>query len=202
MSYRSRGQLPGTGADKPPGDGGGTEPERGWDRLGARLVVPTAQAEEDLPEEPEIPVAGLAELLVGGQGHLRVPRQIADAGHGERQLLIREVHRALLLAPAHQPGLPPGAGVARARELSDLLCQEVSDGLEAQGNEGLDEGHLGVEAIHLPVCPQPTEADVFHLAFALDAEYPLHGAAPFSVGLLGVWQQPLHHTGAASSIFN
>jgi hypothetical protein len=34
----------------------------------------------------------------------------------------------------------------------------------------------------------------------LDAEYSLHGAAPFSVGLVGVWQQPLHHTGAASSI--
>ena len=87
-------------------------------------------------------------------------------------------------------------------EVGDLLLEEVLDRVEAHGDEGLDGGHLGLEAIDLGVVRQPAQADVFHLAFALDAEYSLHGAAPFSVGLTVVWQQPLHHTGAASSIFN
>jgi hypothetical protein len=106
------------------------------------------------------------------------------------------------VAPADQAGLPAGAPVPGPSELSDLPRQEVPDGLEAERNEGLDEGHLGVEAIYVPVLPEAAQPDVFHLAFALDAEYSLHGAAPLGVGLVGVWQQPLHHTGAASSIFN
>jgi hypothetical protein len=88
----------------------------------------------------------------------------------------------VLLALAHQSGLPAGAGVPWGGELSDLLREEVTDGLEAEGDEGL--------------------ADVFRLAITLDAEQSLHGAAPFCVGLVGLWQEPLHHAGAASSIFN
>ncbi len=105
-----------------------------------------------------------------------------------------------MLAPADQPRLPAGAGVPRPGEPRDLLRQQVPHGLQAERDEGLDESHLGVDVLDLRVRPEPAEPDVFHLAFAFDAEYSLHGAAPFSVGLTVVWQQPLHHTGAASSI--
>jgi hypothetical protein len=37
---------------------------------------------------------------------------------------------------------------------------------------------------------------------SVDSDYALHGAAPFRVRLWGSCPTPLHHTGAASSIFN
>jgi len=93
-------------------------------------------------------------------------------------------------------------GASQDRAVCVSGNDKVLDGLEPEGDQGLDDGHLGVQVLHLRVRSHPAEADVFHVAFALEAEYSLHGAAPFCVGLLGVWQQPLHHTGAASPIFN
>ena len=77
--------------------------------------------------------------------------------------------------------IPYGTNVARVTEL---------------------ELNLGIEAIHVTVLPEPTRADVFHLAITLDAEYSLHEAAPFGVGLSVWWHKPLHHTGSRFVNFN
>ena len=92
--------------------------------------------------------------------------------------------------------------VAGAGEPGDLGFQELLDRLEAERNQGLDEGDRRVEALYLGGLSQAAPSDVFHLALVRDAHYSLHGAAPCSVGWCGFWRNALNHTGAASSIFN
>ena len=46
------------------------------------------------------------------------------------------------------PGCPPGAGVPGAGQAGDLVLQEIPDRPKAEGDEGLDHGHPGVEIVH------------------------------------------------------
>jgi hypothetical protein len=92
-------ELLGAGLDKPTGDGGGAEPEGLRNRLGAGLVVLTAQAQQDPPEQAYIGGPRRLELLVRGQGDLRVAREISDPLVGDGGLLLQKLDRAGL---AHQ----------------------------------------------------------------------------------------------------
>jgi len=120
----------------------------------------------------------------------------------EGEFLVGEVDRAPLLAPADTAGLAPRALMAFPGEADDFRFQELLDGLEADGDQGLDEGDLRVEALHCRRIPQPAQPDVFHLARCRHSEYSVHGAAPCCVGWWSFWRNALNHTGAASSIFN
>ena len=70
----------------------------------------------------------------------------------------------------------------RAGEPGHLSDQGLARGLEAKGNERLDEHDGRVDLLYLRVLSQSPESDVFDLAFTLDADYPFHEAAPFCVG--------------------
>ena len=112
----------------------GTQAEGARDGLRGGRVVPAAQPEEHLAEEPGIGGPRRLEGVVALQGDFPVLDTVPDAGVRDRELLIRQVDRAPLLAPADAPGLAPGALMAGAREVPDFRFQEVLDGLEADGD--------------------------------------------------------------------
>jgi len=195
-------QLLGARPDEPTGDGGRAQAERGGDRLGARLIPATGQAMQDLAKEPGISSSGLLELLVRGERDLGVLEPVAHPLVDDGELLIQQIHRPALPAPADGPRTAPRAAVPLSGQGDDLIPQGLLNGLQPDGDEGLDERHLPVHTLRCRHRDQPAEPDIFHLALSLDSEYPLHGAAPFCGGLWGFFTKPLHHTGAASSILN
>jgi len=180
-SLLERLELASTRPDEAAGDGGGTQAEGLGDRLRTGLVVPAAQAEEELPEQPGISGPGGLQLLVRGQGDLLVPGQIPDPLVGDRELLIGQVDRSPLVPPADVARDPAGALALRAGEPGHLSHQGLTGRSQAEGNECLDERDGRADLPDLWVRCQFTASHVFHLAFALDADYSFHEAAPFCV---------------------
>jgi len=64
------------GPHEPEGDAGGADVERLWHGLDTGLVVPAAQAQNDLLEQLGIGGSGELELLLGRQQHIRVAPEI------------------------------------------------------------------------------------------------------------------------------
>ena len=100
-------------------------------------VVPAAQPEEHLAEEPGIGGPRRLEGVVALQGDFPVLDTVPDAGVRDRELLIRQVDRAPLLAPADAPGLAAGALMAGAREVPDFALP---------GGLGPPRGRWGIKA--------------------------------------------------------
>jgi hypothetical protein len=142
---------------------------------------------------------GSLQALVGPEGNFPVPDSIPHPRIGDGDPLIAQVNRASLPAPTHYAREAPFAGIALSGQGEDLVLQGLGYGEKAQGNEGSDEGQLGVQVLG---CGKGGEDNRFHLAFFRDSEYSLHGAAPFSVGWWVYLRNTLHHKGVASSIFN
>jgi hypothetical protein len=86
------------------------------------------------------------------------------------ELLIREVDRPPLLAPADDPWAAAGATVPFACQGGDLGLQSLRHGLQAQRDEGVDERHRAVHTLRCRHCGQRSEAHVFHLALSVDSD--------------------------------
>jgi hypothetical protein len=183
-------ELTRTRPDEPARDGRGAEPEGRRDGLRALRAGPAAQAPEDFEQHPPISLSRLMEALIRPEGNLPVRGEIPHPGVRDGELLIREVDRPALAAPADEPGAATAAPVPLARERRHLRLQRLANCFEAHGDKGLDERHGAVD----PLCcwhgAQATEAHVFHLALSLHSEYPFHGSAPYCVRLWGVRAEP------------
>ena len=191
-------ELASAGSDEAAGDRRRTQAEGLWNRLRTDLIVPAAQAEEELPEQPGIRSPGGLQLLVRRQGDLLIPGQIPDPLVRDRELLIGQVDRSPLVPPADVARDPAGALVLRASEPGHLGDQGLGCRSQSEGNERLDERDGRVDVLDLRVYSQPSKPDVFHLAFSLDAEYPFHEATPCLCEVIGCGQQLSHLTGVAS----
>ena len=164
-------ELASTRPDKAAGDRGRTQAKGLGDGLRADLVVPAAQAQEELPEQPGISGPWGLLLLIRGQGDLLVPGQIPDPLVRDRELLIGQVDRSPLVPPADVARDPAGALVLRASEPGHLGDQGLGCRSQSEGNERLDERDGRVDVLDLRGRRQSPASHVFHLAFALDADY-------------------------------
>ncbi len=120
--------------------------------------LPAAQAPQDPAEEAGILAPGGLQGGVRRERDLGVLPAIAHPRHRHGQLLVEEVDRAPLAAPADHAGAAPGAAVAGARELPDCLLEGRGDGLQAERDERLDAGDEGRERA-------PLKADLTHRLF-------------------------------------
>lgn len=78
--------------------------------------------------------------LVRRERYLVPSGAIPYARHLDRKLLVGEVDRTRLLAPAHDPGVSVAVGVARSGQCGRLLRERFLHGLEAKRYERLDQG--------------------------------------------------------------
>ena len=74
------------------------------------------------------------------------------------------------------------AWMAFLYQADHCLFREVLNGLEADQDQGLDARDFRVEGLHFRSICQSAQPDFFHFAWLGHSEYPLHGAAPLSVG--------------------
>ena len=66
-------------------------------------------------------------------------------------LLIQKVHRALLLAPPHQPWLSSSPAVPLAYQIGYFRLQRLGHGLQPQLNQRSDQSHSGEERCQEPL---------------------------------------------------
>ena len=148
--------------------------------LGTGFVVAAAQAQDkDLEEQASIGGPGDLELMIRREGHLSVLRRVPQPGIPDRELLVRHVDEAPLMAPPDDAGLPAGLAIAFARQGDDLLIQDLGHGLGAQRNERLNQRHLTVETLGSRHRRHGPMADLFQLALFAHSEYSGHRSGSF-----------------------
>ena len=100
-----------------------------------------------LAEQPGIRSPGGPHAFVGLEWSFLTAWQIPHARVRDWQFLIREVDGALLAAPPHQTSLPTCPAVPLPGQRSHLGVQRVRDGVQAQRNECLNQGHGPVQVV-------------------------------------------------------
>jgi hypothetical protein len=83
------------------------------------------------------------------------------------------------VAPPDDAGVPACPAIAFARQRDDLLLQNLSHGLEAQRNEGLDQRHLALDLLGPWHGGQDPTPDLFQLALFAHPEYSFHRSGSF-----------------------
>ena len=101
--------------------------------FGGGLALAGRQAAEYAAKEPHILCPRRLQRGIDRERHFGLSVLVAHARHRDRQLLVREIDRARLPAPAHVARPPVGARVTRARELGHLGLQRLLDGSQTQG---------------------------------------------------------------------
>jgi hypothetical protein len=87
----------------------------------------------------------LLQALVGLKRNLPFGGQIPGPGVGDGDLLIGEIDRPFLPAPAYHSGEAASATVPFSGQGEDFLLQHLVDGCKTEGMRGLDQCHLGVQ---------------------------------------------------------
>ena len=172
-------QVAGAGPYEAAGDTGGTEPKRDRYRLRTGFVLPTGQAHQHLPKQAGIRRPRDLQPFVRGQRDLSVRDPIAHARDRDGQLLIGEVDRARLLPPADHAGASIRPAVPGAGQGGHLGLQLLTNGMQPQRNQGLDQRHRAVDLLgrhHGALRRRPSIAP---LALSLNPDYSFPEAAPF-----------------------
>ncbi len=187
-------ELAGRGPDVAPGDTRSAQAKRLGDRLGRGPIVPATQPIQHPPQHALIGGPWLLEPLVTLERDLHPRLPVADPRHQDRQLLVGEVDRARLSAPAHQVRDTVVTRIPGPGQRVHFLLEDVPDRLQAQGDQRLDERDPGVKILS-------RWNDRLVLALGAVSQYCGHGAAS-SLWCVGFPQQSIHHTGDCSFGFS